>query len=48
MEKFLVSDVLSDMLDELCPPPDWKAGKDAALTRSKKYREALDIPENDK
>ena len=48
MEKFLVSDVLSDMLDELCPPPDWKAGKDAALTRSKKYREALDIPGNDK
>lgn len=47
MEKFLVSDVLSDMLDELCPPPDWKAGKDAALSRSKKYREVLDIPEND-
>ena len=48
MEKFLVSDVLSDMLDELCPPPDWKAGKDSALTRSKKYREALNIPGNDK
>ena len=48
MEKFLVSDVLTDMLDELCPPPDWKAGKDEALTRSKKYREVLDIPEDDK
>lgn len=47
MEKFLVSDVLADMLDELCSPPDWKAGKDAALGRSKKYREILETSEND-
>lgn len=47
VEKFLVSDVLADTLDELCPPPDWEVGKDAAISRSKKYREFLEIYEND-
>lgn len=47
IEKFLVSDVLADMLDELCPPPDWKAGKEAALSRSQKYKEVLEVSEND-
>ena len=45
LEKFLVSDVMADMLDELTPPPDWEASKEAARGRSKLFQEFLKSPE---